>query len=157
MSTSTRGAAVRFPFPPLLFIGPLAVTLAVHRWLLPLNLPDGATSTVTGVALVLAGVIFSLSGVATALVHRTTVVPHHTVTRLVTTGPFRISRNPMYTGHVVALLGTALWAGSWWPLIVAPLCVLATQRLVITAEEEYLTDRFGAEYEHYRSRVRRWL
>jgi hypothetical protein len=76
-------------------------------------------------------------------------VPHHTVARLVTTGPFRISRNPIYTGHVVALAGTALWAGSRWPLIMAPLCALATQRLVVAAEAEYLTDRFGAEYEHY--------
>jgi protein-S-isoprenylcysteine O-methyltransferase Ste14 len=84
-------------------------------------------------------------------------VPHHAVARLVTTGPYRISRNPMYTGHVVALAGAALWAGSWWPLIVAPLSVLATLRWVIEPEEAYLAQRFGAEYQLYRSRVRRWV
>lgn len=63
----------------------------------------------------------------------------------------------MYTGHVVALVGAALWAGSWWPLIITPPCMFAIHRLVIAAEENYLAGRFGAEYERYRSRVRRWL
>jgi len=84
-------------------------------------------------------------------------VPHRAVTRLVTTGPFRISRNPMYTGQVVAVLGAGLWVGSWWPLIGLPLSVLATLRWVIEPEETYLTRRFGAEYQQYRSRVRRWI
>jgi protein-S-isoprenylcysteine O-methyltransferase Ste14 len=63
----------------------------------------------------------------------------------------------MYTGHVLALLGAALRAGSWWPLIVAPLCVRATTRLVILPEEDYLADRFGEDYQRYRTRVRRWI
>ena len=50
-------------------------------------------------------------------------MPHHAVTQLVTTGPFRLTRNPMYTGHVIVLLGAALRTGSWWPLLVAPLCI----------------------------------
>ncbi len=153
---SARGAAVRFPLPPLLFAVPLAAGLLVHR-VLPLPLGGHPATTVAGVALVAGGIGFSLSGTATVLRHRTTVVPHHAVTRLVTTGPYRISRNPMYTGHVVACLGAALWAGSWWPLIVVPLSVLATLRWVIEPEEAYLAQRFGAEYHNYRSRVRRWI
>jgi protein-S-isoprenylcysteine O-methyltransferase Ste14 len=50
-----------------------------------------------------------------------------------------------------------LWVGSWWPLIGLPLSVLATLRWVIEPEETYLTRRFGAEYQQYRSRVRRWI
>ena len=101
--------------------------------------------------------MISLSGVLTVLRQGTTVVPHHAVSRLVTTGPFRLTRNPMYTGHVVALLGAALRAGSWWPLVILPLCMRATTRLVILPEEEYLSDRFGEDYERYRARVRRWV
>lgn len=156
-STSTGGAAVRFPFPPALFIGPLAVTVGLHYWLWPLPFPGQPTTTIVGVVLTGAGLAFSFSGTATVLRHHTTVVPHRAVTRLVTTGPFRISRNPMYAGQVVALIGAALWVGSWWPLIIAPLCVLATHRLVIVAEEDYLARRFGGEYDRYRSRVRRWF
>lgn len=159
MSTAApaQGAAVRFPFPPALFIVPLAATLTVHYLLLPWHLPGPPTIAVVGAVLTIGGVVFSLSGTATALRHRTTVVPHHPVAALVTTGPFRVSRNPMYTGQVIAYLGAALWAGTWWPLPLLPLCVLATDRLVIRPEENYLSGRFGAAYEHYRSRVRRWL
>ena len=79
------------------------------------------------------------------------------VATLVTSGPFRVSRNPMYTGHAVSLVGAALWAGSWWVLAADALAVLATRQLVIAPEEDYLTRRFGDQYETYRSRVRRWL
>ena len=93
----------------------------------------------------------------TALRQGTTVVPHHEVTQLVTTGPFRLTRNPMYTGHVIVLLGAALRTGFWWPLLVAPLCIRATTRLVILPEEDYLADRFGQDYQRYSTRVRRWI
>ena len=151
-----RGAAVRFPLPPLLFAVPLAAALLAGR-VLPLALPRLPGSRTAGITLVLAGVLFSLSGAATVLLHRTTVVPHRRVARLVTAGPFRVSRNPMYTGHAVSCVGAALWAASWWPLIALPLSMLATYRLVIAPEEEYLAARFGADYAQYRARVRRWL
>jgi protein-S-isoprenylcysteine O-methyltransferase Ste14 len=155
-AAAARGAAVRFPVPPLLFAVPLAAGLLTHR-LLPLPLRGRPVTAGAGVALVAGGIGFSLSGTITVLRHRTTVVPHHPVTRLVTSGPYRISRNPMYAGHVVACVGAALWAGSWWPLIVLPLSVLATRQWVIGPEEEYLAQRFAAEYERYRSHVRRWI
>ena len=63
----------------------------------------------------------------------------------------------MYTGHVVVVLGAALRTGSCWPLLIVPLCMQATTRLVILPEEEYLTRRFGEDYERYRARVRRWI
>jgi len=151
-----RGAAVRFPLPPLLFAVPLATALGARRRL-PLPLVDGPAATAAGITLVASGVVFSLSGAATVLRHRTTVVPHRPVSALVTTGPYRISRNPMYTGHVVACVGAALWTGSWWPLIVLPLSLLATHRLVIVPEEVYLSERFPDDYAAYRSHVRRWL
>jgi protein-S-isoprenylcysteine O-methyltransferase Ste14 len=102
-------------------------------------------TTLVGAALTFGSVVFSLSGPATVK-HRTTVVPQHPVAVLVTTGPFRFSRNPMYAGHVVSLIGAAFWIGTWWPIILAPVAVLATLRLVIGPEVEYLDRRFGAEY-----------
>ncbi len=151
------GAAVRFPFPPLLFLAPLAATLALHRWVYPLDMPDSAGITVVGIASTVVGIAFTLSGVATVIRHHSTVVPHRPVARLVLSGPYRISRNPMYAGQAIAYAGVALWAGSWWPLFALPFCILATYRLVIVAEEDYLTRRFGTEYARYRHTVRRWL
>jgi protein-S-isoprenylcysteine O-methyltransferase Ste14 len=55
------------------------------------------------------------------------------------------------------LLGAALRTGFWWPLLVAPLCIRATTRLVILPEEDYLADRFGQDYQRYSTRVRRWI
>jgi protein-S-isoprenylcysteine O-methyltransferase Ste14 len=154
--TPESGAAVRFPAPPLLFAAPLAATLALQKWL-PLRLPGRPATTAVGAALITAGLALSASGVATFLRRRTTVVPHHPVSTLVTKGPYRITRNPMYTGLATAYVGVALWVGTWWPLIAAPLPVLATHRWVIAPEEEYLRRKFGAEYESYQSQVRRWL
>jgi protein-S-isoprenylcysteine O-methyltransferase Ste14 len=89
--------------------------------------------------------------------HRTTIVPHHPVAALITTGAYRWSRNPMYTGLAIAYLGGALLVGSWWPAALWPLAVLAVARLVIRPEERYLTERFGQTYADYRAQVRRWL
>ena len=156
-TAQAQGAAVRFPFPPLLFAAPLAVSLAVNKFLYPLALPAIPGISAVGGTLAAAGVGLGLSAVATMVRHRTTVVPHHPVTQLVTAGPYRISRNPMYAGMAVASVGVALLAGTWWPLVALPVSVLATSRLVIEPEEDYLGGRFGAEYERFRTRVRRWF
>jgi protein-S-isoprenylcysteine O-methyltransferase Ste14 len=129
------------------------------QWLvLPWSMPGGTPVAVVGVVLTVAGIAFSLAAAATALRQRTTLAPHHPVARLVTTGPFRISRNPMYTGLTVGLLvGPALWMGSWWPLVFVPVCAVIILRLVIVPEETYLSERFGDEYAGYCAAVRRWL
>ena len=157
-ATRDSGAAVRVPAPPLLFAAPLSATLALQKWLpLPLPLPVRPVTKTVGAVLTIAGLALSASGAAIFRRNRTTVVPHHPVSTLVTKGPYRISRNPMYTGLAAAYVGAALLVGTWWPLIIAPLPVLATHRWVIGPEEEYLKRRFGAEYERYQSQVRRWL
>lgn len=84
-------------------------------------------------------------------------MPHRPVSTLVTTGAYRISRNPMYTGLAIAYLGGALLAGSWWPLVTFPLALLAVRGLVIGPEERHLAATFGRTYIDYRTRVRRWL
>ncbi len=96
-------------------------------------------------------------GAAEIIRHRTTIVPHHEVSALVTTGAYRFSRNPMYTGLALAYSGGALLAGSWWPLANLPVVLLLVRRLVIDPEERYLSVRFGEVYADYRRRVRRWL
>ena len=76
---------------------------------------------------------------------------------LVTGGPYRFSRNPMYLGLVVAALGVAIWAG--WPLMLAaPIAAFFTAQFVhIPFEEAKMRRQFGAAYDAYVARVRRWL
>jgi protein-S-isoprenylcysteine O-methyltransferase Ste14 len=151
----TSGARVKV-LPPLLFLVVLAGALVVDR-AVPLALPFEAGRVAVGIALVLAGL--SLMGWAgrAMLGSHTTVSPWASVAALVTTGPFRFTRNPIYLGDLLVYLGVTLWVGSWWPLLVLPLLIAAVQWLVIGPEERYLTARFGGEYTAYRQRVRRWL
>lgn len=88
---------------------------------------------------------------------RTTRVPGETSTTLVTSGPYRITRNPMYVGLSVAYLGEAGLRHEVVPVIFLPLTIAYLNLVVIPIEEGRLYERFGAEYERYRDRVRRWL
>jgi protein-S-isoprenylcysteine O-methyltransferase Ste14 len=77
--------------------------------------------------------------------------------KLVTSGPYRLTRNPMYLGLVVLTLGIAIWVGSW-PYFLAPVAVFATANWVhIPFEEAKMRRQFGAAYDSYVQRVRRWV
>jgi protein-S-isoprenylcysteine O-methyltransferase Ste14 len=109
------------------------------------------------VLLVVAGVALSATGGKLFQREGTELNPASTTNRkLVTRGPFRFSRNPMYLGLVIAL-GLAFWVGAW-PMFLAPIAVFATTNWVhIPFEEAKMRRQFGAEYDAYVSRVRRWI
>ena len=152
---AVTGARVRV-LPPLVFLLPLAAGLLLHRWA-PLGLPAADPWRWAAVALVAAGLALMVWAVAVMRAARTTVIPWHEVSALVTAGPFRVSRNPIYLGDLLVYLGVTAWAGSWWPVLLLPVVLLAMTALVIGPEERYLAQRFGAAYAAYRARVRRWL
>src|ERR1044071_4253550 len=159
MAASTeaqRGARVIYIPPPLYYAAGLAGGMAINGVVtLPL---DGRPATVVAGTVVAAlGLALTFAGVAAVIRHRTTIVPHHPVATLLTGGAYRLSRNPMYTGLAIAYLGLAMLFGSWWPLALWPLVILAVRHLVIRPEEHYLAERFGQEYSQYQARVRRWL
>ncbi|HVM49801.1 MAG TPA: isoprenylcysteine carboxylmethyltransferase family protein [Candidatus Acidoferrum sp.] len=111
-----------------------------------------------------AGAVLLASGAAIAawsllIFHKagTTTVPGRTSSSLITRGPYRFSRNPMYVGLVLAYLGEAGILKQVWPVVLLPMIVVYLSRVVIPVEEARLTEVFGAEYEHYRATVRRWL
>ena len=138
-----RGARVLWIPPPVYYAaGFVAGTLLDSA---AVSLPIGGRPAVAliGVVIAAAGAALALSGVVGVVRHQTTIVPHHPVSSLVTTGVYRISRNPMYAGLAIVYLGGALIAGSWWPLVLLPLVLFAVQRLVIRPEERYLTEHFG--------------
>jgi protein-S-isoprenylcysteine O-methyltransferase Ste14 len=103
------------------------------------------------------GVALAAGGIAGVIRHRTTIVPHHPVANLVTSGAYRLSRNPMYAGLATVYVGGAFLAGTWWPLVFWPVVLALVTALVIRPEERYLAQRFGETYARYRAEVRRWL
>ena len=77
--------------------------------------------------------------------------------KLLTEGPYRFTRNPMYLGLVIVTLGIAVWVGAW-PMFIAPIVVFATVNWVhIPFEENKMRRQFGATYDDYAKRVRRWV
>jgi protein-S-isoprenylcysteine O-methyltransferase Ste14 len=142
--------------PPLLFF--LAVFLAgmgMHR-AVPIRVLSNSI-VVAGGALLGIGSWLAVMCVLMFFKSRTTVIPHGTPSRLIASGPYRYSRNPMYVSLVVIHLGAALVLREIWPLLLVPLPLAVLQRFVIPFEEARLREQFGSEYEQYRRRVRRWL
>lgn len=110
-----------------------------------------------GGAAVLTGLVFLSAAAARMRGARTTLDPAGRPRALVTGGVFRFSRNPIYLGMVLLLLGAALMAASWPGLVLVPLfAVLITLRF-IRREEAALARAFGEEFTSYTRRTRRWL
>jgi protein-S-isoprenylcysteine O-methyltransferase Ste14 len=110
-----------------------------------------------GVVLLALGVFVAGWGWLTFRKAHTTTVPGQTSTQLVTWGPYRFTRNPMYVGLVLAYVGEAGILRQVWPPVVLPLVVAYLHRIVIPVEESKLREAFGERYERYRERVRRWI
>ena len=107
--------------------------------------------------LVFAGLGFAFSAVSQFGKVRTTLDPHGSVSAIVTSGPYRFSRNPIYLGFVLTLIGLPLALGNAWGVVLSPLLMVSLYRLVIKHEEAYLEGKFKDVYSSYKSRVRRWL
>jgi protein-S-isoprenylcysteine O-methyltransferase Ste14 len=114
-----------------------------------------------GVAAVLAtiGVIVGLAGIISFLRAKTSINPTKpgAASSIVTSGVFRLSRNPMYLGLLLCLLAWAVYLSSWLALLFVPLFVVYLNRFQIEPEERAMLALVGPEYDSYKARVRRWL
>jgi len=149
---------VRFP-PPLLYVVGLGVGILLHRWL-PLHLlPSQARIVGVLVGWLLVGFWAGLSGWAmvTFVRKRTSILPNRPATLLVTWGPYRFSRNPMYVALSALHVGVSFLVDTIWPVLLLPAVWVSLYVLVVRREESYLAATFGSEYESYCGRVRRWL
>jgi protein-S-isoprenylcysteine O-methyltransferase Ste14 len=112
---------------------------------------------IAGIVLFTTGAVIAGSGLTIFHGLRTTTVPGQCSLELVTWGPYRFTRNPMYVGLTLAYLGEVGILGHLWPLALLPLVLAYLNWMVIPVEEARLTETFGGEYEAYRGRVRRWI
>jgi len=142
--------------PPILMLIHLLAAFPLN-WLFPLPFAFPEILVWAGYLLVLSGIGLSFNAVSHIVKAHTTLDPHGSVTEVVTSGPYRFSRNPIYLGFVCMLIGFPLIFHSYWGLILSPVLIVSLYRLVIRHEEAYLERKFGDVYNSYRSRVRRWL
>lgn len=149
---------LRFP-PPAIFAGAFFGGLLLETVLRIRIVGDLREPLLSlfGFAVLALGFFLMLWGATTFWRHGTSVLPFRPVSAFVQTGPYRFTRNPMYLGMTVVHIGGALALNAGWPLILLPLAIYLIVRLVIRPEEEYLTERFGSEYEAFKRRVRRWF
>ena len=109
------------------------------------------------------GVLFALGGLVAGwswLIFykaRTTTVPGRMSARLITWGPYRFSRNPMYVGLSLAYLGEAGLLHQIWPVLLLPLTIAYINWVVIPVEEARLKEVFALDYQTYCAKVRRWF
>jgi protein-S-isoprenylcysteine O-methyltransferase Ste14 len=110
-----------------------------------------------GFALVAVGALFAVSAVATFIRRWTTIVPHGRPRVLVTTGAYRVTRNPMYVGLTLAYVGVAVLTCAVAPLATLLLPLWFLSAAIIPREERSLLETFGDDYRRYAARTRRWI
>ncbi|HEY9280604.1 MAG TPA: isoprenylcysteine carboxylmethyltransferase family protein [Eoetvoesiella sp.] len=148
-----------------LTIPPPVVMLATGliMWILSFLFPTltfSSISSLTGaVVFVLLGLGISVAGVITFKRTRTTSDPRKPADAsvLVTSGIYSLTRNPMYLGVLLVLIGWGLWLGNALALICAFIFVPYINRFQIQPEERLLRDKFGAAFASYEAKVRRWI
>lgn len=144
--------------PAAWFFALLAAGWGLERWrALPLGWTSLAWQLATANALLGGAAVFAAWAIVLFQVRKTTVVPFGTAATLVTSGPFRVSRNPLYVSLVVTLSAFGLLLDSAWYLLAGLLLAAALDRFVIPDEERLLRELFGEEYSAYAGRVRRWV
>ena len=145
--------------PPFYFASAFIAGMALDRWV-PLPRLDAQWTTVRlagSYGLMAAAMMAGGWAILRFLRHHTPVIPGRTARAMVTDGPNRVTRNPMYVGLFVLYGALSLRTNLLWPLLLAPLLWLLLNYRIVPGEERHLTERFGAAYVEYCQHVRRWL
>ena len=147
------------PWPPILFLGAI-VAAFVLGYLLPLpwlprTISDGLFAV--GIMMIVGGFAFDFYALRTLSKHKTTVSPTKSAEKLVTSGPFALSRNPIYLGNTIITFGLGIAFGNTWFFITGIIAAIATNFLQIVPEEKHLNHRFGKQWRSYTKKARRWI
>jgi len=156
MACATTADTRKRVLPPTYFLGALVLAIA-SRFLVPRWAYASALTLALGAVLIAAGIALNLTSDSTFKRHGTPVNPDAEPAMLVTTGAFRVTRNPMYLGMVFIVAGAALLAGAPLGLFSAFALMWALNRFFIPREERNLSRAFGPQYDEYRVAVPRWI
>ena len=143
-------------FPGALYAGAFAIALILHL-LWPLELLERDLARWIGMGVCLVGAALIVWGIFTMRAARTNIYPELPATALVTNGPFRFTRNPLYVALAILFAGLTLEMNTAWGFIVLIPLVILMHHGVILREEAYLERKFGDAYRRYKASVRRYL
>jgi protein-S-isoprenylcysteine O-methyltransferase Ste14 len=146
--------------PPVMLVILVAVAMAGVAYTVPTSLPMPMwPRLIVALSLVVVGAGVAMAGVVAFRRQKTTVNPFtpEQSSSLVATGIYRFSRNPMYLGFFLALLGWCVYLSNWASALWLPVFVLYMNRFQIGPEERALKQHFGPAFVAYTQSVRRWL
>ena len=155
VKSDTGTIAKAFDWPPVWLAVSLASVWSLGQ-LLPLPLFGGVGKGL-GIALGVGGLVLMVLAVQEMRRARTTVIPHRVPAALVTGGVFRFSRNPIYLGDSLLLLGATFYFDAVAGIVLVPLFMKVIEKRFIFAEEARLRAGFGENYDRWASVVRRWV
>jgi protein-S-isoprenylcysteine O-methyltransferase Ste14 len=142
--------------PPVFLLASIILMLGLH-FLLPIARLLSFPWTLIGIVVIAVGIALTLIGARAIKRHGTTIKPFEVSSSLVRTGPYAFSRNPIYIGMIISLTGLGLLLGTLSPFAICIAFPLLLHYRFVGAEERMLAERFGAEWQDYNARVRRWL
>lgn len=148
----------RTPWPPIVLLAVIVAAIALG-YLAPLPWPglDDTAARLIGIGIGLAGIVLLAWSILTLRRHGTTVMPDVGATTLVTTGPYRRFRNPIYLADAMILLGAAELTKNVWLVAAAAVFAALVTWLAILPEERHLARKFGQPYLDYKAKSRRWI
>jgi len=142
--------------PPTYFIVLLFSSIGLH-FLFPVMRLISLPYNYLGILIIIFGIILNLWTDSLFKKRQTTVKPHEMPNFFISSGPFRISRHPMYLGMILILLGVAVFLGSLISFVFPIIFVMIIEKLFIPMEEKNLEKEFGDKYIAYKKRVRKWI
>ena len=142
--------------PPLVYLAGVVIGSALSIWF-PTRVVHGPVAWIIGGIFILCGAVLSASAIFNFKSVGTTVRPDRAATTLVTVGPYKLTRNPMYLALAFVYLGIAIAEQSLWAIVLLPVVLTIIVNRAIKPEETFLERRFGADYLRYKAKVRRWL
>ena len=156
LQQDTKGAGVRFP-PPLIYFFAMAAALGINRYYPQPLVPFTPLLNYIALTLFVIGGAIAITAVQALHFAKTSIESWKPTSRLLDTGIFAYTRNPIYLSFVIVGLSVAFYTNSLWVLLSLMPATFILMVLVISKEERYLKEKFAGQYSDYCTRVRRWL
>jgi protein-S-isoprenylcysteine O-methyltransferase Ste14 len=148
-------SGVKIP-PPLIYVTIFGVGFLLQTYF-PFDMLPPSVSRILALLCMAVSAVLGVWSFVSFRRARTSPLPMKPSTALITVGPYRFSRNPMYVSVAFMYTGLAFWFAVFWALVLLPIVIVAVRYCVIAGEERYLERTFGQAYIDYKTRVRRWL
>lgn len=153
-----RMKPLAFPWPPLIYGAAIAAAFLLQAYF-PLEVAETNMwyAWAGGGLFVVAAVVLDVWAMRTLLDCHTTILPNRCSTYLVTSGPYRFTRNPIYLGYTLTTAGIGLALLNPWCIVTAIVAAAVTSLVAIRREELHLLSRFGIDFERYCNGTARWI